>query len=469
MNDSYKKLGINTLLIFIGSIGPRLVSFILMPFYTFWMTKEEFGIQDVVLTYSILLVPYFTLGLYEAVFVYPKGKSIRIQAQYFSSTLLSVAIVIAFFVSIIILLPKEILSIVMPIEIQPHLPYLVLIMILESFQRIIQSFTRGIDKMKSFSVAGCIHALVMFILAVVFVRSNGLVGFWISLICADTAAMIYNFISIRGWIYITPVSNFSSLKELLKYSVPLVPNATMWWIVNSINRPLLVTNVGLESLGIYAVAGKFPSIISLVFSIFFSAFQISAIEEYGKKNFVHFYNTVFRILAYLMLLLTCAFVILGNYLFDLFVDEKFHEGVMYLPILCIGVVLSNISTFIGVSFTITKESKYFLYSAIFAALIAVLFNSMLIPKYGIWGACISIVASQVCMLVYRWYKSYKIVNFDSFYYIIRIVICYSIVLFVYYFLDSSVLITIIVGAVALFSTIENRSFLKLILQIVNKK
>lgn len=45
-----------------------------MPFYTYWMSKEDFGIQDIIYIYSVLIIPYVSLGLYEAVFVFPKNK-----------------------------------------------------------------------------------------------------------------------------------------------------------------------------------------------------------------------------------------------------------------------------------------------------------------------------------------------------------------------------------------------------------
>lgn len=77
VTNKYKRLGVNTLFVFIGNIGPRLISFLLMPFYTYWMSKEDFGIQDIIYIYSVLIIPYVSLGLYEAVFVFPKNKKNR--------------------------------------------------------------------------------------------------------------------------------------------------------------------------------------------------------------------------------------------------------------------------------------------------------------------------------------------------------------------------------------------------------
>ena len=83
----YKRLVKNTAFVFIGNIGPRLISFVLMPFYTFWLSESDFGIQDIISVYSVLLIPFITLGLYEAVFVFPKGKDRTIQSTYFTTAI----------------------------------------------------------------------------------------------------------------------------------------------------------------------------------------------------------------------------------------------------------------------------------------------------------------------------------------------------------------------------------------------
>lgn len=205
-----------------------------------------------------------------------------------------------------------------------------------------------------------------------------------------------------------------------------------------------------------------------MFTVFFSAFQISALEEYGKDSFNRFYNNVFKVLAYSMLVITCSFIAFGGLLFDVFVDVKFHESVFYLPILCTGVVLSNLSTFVGIGFTIIKESKYFLYSAIIAAIVAVVFNSLLIPEYGIMGACISIVLSQMSMLSYRWYKSRKIVEFSNYMYIVKMLLCFVSILLVYYLCDSMILSLLAVAMVLLYATFLNNQIFDFAFKLLKK-
>jgi len=239
----------------------------------------------------------------------------------------------------------------------------------------------------------------------------------------------------------------------------------MWWIVNSINRPILIDKVGLDGVGLYSVAGKFPSILSIVFTIFFSAFQISALEEFEKPSFRTFYTNVFRALLFIQIGLVFIFELFGGLLFNIFIDEKFYEAVHYLPILSAGVVLSNIAAYVGISFTVVKRTKYFLYSAILSAITALVSNLFLIPLWGIMGACISIILSQMVMVLYRLYKSRVYVQFDNHKPIILIiVICLLSILF-YYFTDNIFIRTIVISILFLFFLMQNRdifSYLKLL-------
>jgi len=412
--NKYKRLGKNTMFIFLGNMGPRLISFILMPFYTFWLSESDFGIQDILIVYSVLLIPYITLGLYEAVFVFPKDKDINSQRAYFTSSLIAVLLMQIGFAIVLISLPESLINKLLPEQLSNYVLILYLIVVIESYQRLMQAFTRGIDKMKVYSIAGIVYAVVNLSLALVLVSKYGLNGYWVALLTASLSSVIYNFIVIKGWRYIKISDSLkSSLKEMLYFSIPLIPNTTMWWIINSINRPLLIESVGLDGVGLYAVAGKFPSIISLIFTIFFSAFQISALEEFGKDNFCRFYTYVFRGLLCIQIILTVGFIFGGGILFELFIDEKFYSAVAYLPILCLGVGISNIACYVGISFTVVRKTKYFLYSAILGALVAVIANYVFIKEWGIMGACCSIIISQLSMSLYRYIKSIKYVQFED--------------------------------------------------------
>lgn len=68
MDIKSKTLLSNTLIYGIGNFGSKILSFGLLPLYSYFLTREEFGYYDIIVTTVTLLVPLITLQLSEAIF-----------------------------------------------------------------------------------------------------------------------------------------------------------------------------------------------------------------------------------------------------------------------------------------------------------------------------------------------------------------------------------------------------------------
>ena len=124
---------------------------------------------------------------------------------------------------------------------------------------------------------------------------------------------------------------------MLQYSVPLIPNGVMWWLVNALNRPVMETYVGLHGIGLFAVANKFPGIISMIFAIFVSSWQISVLEEYGKDGYGSFYNKIFRGVVLILLVLLVIVTFISKWLVSFFTSLDYLDAWIYIPVLTLGV------------------------------------------------------------------------------------------------------------------------------------
>lgn len=131
-----------------------------------------------------------------------------------------------------------------------------------------------------------------------------------------------------------------------------------------------------------------------------------------------------------------------------------------MPILCVGVVISNIASYVGISFTVVKQTKYFLYSTLIGAIIAIIANAYLIPAFGIMGACISIIISQIGMSVYRYCKSIKFVNFENVLSIIAQFIIYAFIVLCYYFVSSTLIRNVVVLMCVAILIVLNKNIIK---------
>ena len=85
----YKTLGQNTLYSFIGAFGTKMIGFLMLPFYTRWLSPSDYGTTDLITVYASLLTSAVTLSMHEAIFVFPLNQKFQKQKEYFSTALAS--------------------------------------------------------------------------------------------------------------------------------------------------------------------------------------------------------------------------------------------------------------------------------------------------------------------------------------------------------------------------------------------
>lgn len=61
--DRYKKLTVNTLILTIGTVGSKIITFLMLPFYTNVLSTAQYGTVDLLIQTGSFLVPIFTIGI----------------------------------------------------------------------------------------------------------------------------------------------------------------------------------------------------------------------------------------------------------------------------------------------------------------------------------------------------------------------------------------------------------------------
>lgn len=410
----FSRLGKNTALVFVGKLGSSIIGFLMLPLYTRWLGLEAFGKSDLINVYSSFLIILITCCISESIFIFPKDKERSVQTAYFTSS--SVFLLSMFVLTALVLALIQMLSHIFDAQ-NIFIEYIWLIYIVSmssALQQFFQQFTRSIDRMFVYSMTGLINAVSIAILAFVFIPQMGLIGYVLSLAAASLISGVYSFIASRSYEYIA-VKTISKelIYTMLKYSIPLIPNGIMWWLVSSLNRPLMEQHLGISEIGIYAVANRIPAILTIVFGVFSTSWQISVLEEFGKEGFSEFYNRVFRLIFGLLLVLLVVITLSSKIIVTLLASNDFYEAWRYVPLLTLGSLLANVSSFCGTVFSATKESKYFFYSSILGAITSIVFNYLLIPTLGTYGVCIAFVLSFIAMAGSRIIFSGKYAKIDN--------------------------------------------------------
>lgn len=73
--SKYSRLGKNVSLMFLGNIGSKVLTFLMLPFYTSQLSVGDYGTIDLIQVYVTLLTGIVTCCLTEAIFVFPKNSA----------------------------------------------------------------------------------------------------------------------------------------------------------------------------------------------------------------------------------------------------------------------------------------------------------------------------------------------------------------------------------------------------------
>lgn len=411
MDNKYKRLFKNTLWTLVGNTGSKILAFLLLPLYTRWLGTAGFGLSDLITTYSTMLVGILTLCVADGIFIFTKNKELEEQRQYFSSTLKFSFLLFLFWMVVFCSLQLLFESLIIHNAFADHL-WLILGMVFSTFlQNYTQQFILSLEKMKVYSLTGIVLCITTFLLSWLLIPRMGVKGYVFSIILANIVTSLFSFVFSKSWRFVQIKGfHFDKTKELLGYSIPLIPNAIMWWLVQALNRPIMESNLGYSAIGIYAVANKFPGVITMVFSLFMVSWNISVFEEYGKPTFEKFYAKIFRLLFLVVISGTLLLCLSSQLIVHVFAAPEFTEAWKFMIILMIGAAISCLSSFWGTVFGVVKQSKYFFFSSVWGALSSIVANILLIPTFGLYGASISVVISFLVMALSRYAYSRKYVS-----------------------------------------------------------
>lgn len=441
MMGKYSRLGKNTALVFLGNAGSKMIGLVMLPYYTRCLSVEDYGTTDIINVYVTFLLSIVSCCIAESIFIFPKGQTYEKQREFLSSGL--AFLVIAFLVTGIIFVGVSISADYYSVQnsFTQNIWLIYALLLAQLCQQLFQQFTRSIDRILVYSVAGIVLTVCTALFAFILIPRYGVAGFVLSLVLANLVTVVYSLFFSASYRFISlSAIRWISCREMLKYSVPLIPNGIMWWLVSALNRPIMEVNLGMQAIGLFAVANKFPAILSMLFTVFSTSWQISVIEEYGKEGFDEFYNKIYRYVVLMLILLFIVITSCSKMLIYIFASSDYIDAWIYIPILTLGTVFSAISAMSGTVFSAAKTSKYFFYSSVWGAMTAVLLNFILIPYLGLMGAAISVLLSFAVMALSRVLYSRKYVKLRNNYALLAMVLLSILVLVITVCLSSNILL-----------------------------
>lgn len=410
MADRNKELAVNTVILGIGQLVPKFLAIILLPLLTAYLTKEEYGNYDLILSFASLLIPVVTLQIQQAVFRHLLASSdFEDKSKYVTSSLLYLLVSSVVFYPVVF-----IILLLLGIDCKSGL-LICLLFWGEAMYNLIGQIARGLGYNARYSAGVIVYStanlICTAILLVIF--GFGLSGVIISLTLGYVCADIFMIIS-SGMLKYFSIRKFdkNALKELLSFSVPIVPSSIALWIVNLSDRLIIIYFMGAAANGIYAVANKIPGLYSTVYGIFNLAWTETASRVKDDGNPSNYYAKLFDGLFNFLIGVMLLMIALTPLAFMILVKGDYGHAMYQVPILYFGVFFNSFVNFYSGIYIAFKRTKQVGYSSVMGAVLNAVINITLISKIGLYAASVSTALSFMVIALYRAYDLRNVVKID---------------------------------------------------------
>ena len=101
-------------------------------------------------------------------------------------------------------------------------------------------------------------------------------------------------------------------------------------------------------------------------------------------------------------------------------NEAYYEAWEYVPVLVLSVAFFTLAQLLGSLYTTFKKTLMAFVTNLLTAIINVVLNIILIPRFGIQGACITTAVSYLVLWIIRAFDTRRLLRIK--YYVIRTVL-----------------------------------------------
>lgn len=390
-----KRLLKNIRFYFLGTFSTKILQFIFIPLYTTYILTSDFGYYNLVISMISLAIPLLYQSVWEGILRFIiENESNKVNIF---STINIYCLGISLIYSFLFILVAKFMSI--------QYGFMILIMSLSQMGVSYWQFSaRALKENKIYVISTVINTVVTILLNLflIIVLKWGLKG----LILANTMGNLAMIIIIESKIKLiksTKIGYFNKaiLKSILRYSLPLSINAVSWWLITSSNNLVISNRIDIGANGIYSMASRFGSIMTLLTSVINMAWLEESFRTYGDCDKDNYFNTVLDLLTKIVLSGVALLIPITFIFYKYFVFGDYNEGVFLTPIIYLSAAYATLSSHLGSGFLARKESDIVFKTTLVGGLVSTLGGFLIARKFGLMGVVVTSLFGFIIMYMIR--------------------------------------------------------------------
>lgn len=457
----------NSFIFTAGRIAAQFAAFLLLPLYSALLTPNDYGTYDLINTIVFLILPFVGVQIDTALFRFTVDCRNDHEKQQTLFSTVTVVNLIQIIASVLIYLA------VRPFIGLLYKDYILLNVVLMIPVNTLLQYMRGLGMNIRYAAAVFITSFSGLIINVILVAvlRLGVTGIIIGSAASQFLTLLYAVYAVRPWRFLS-IRRFSpaTAKDMLRYSLPLIPNQLAWWVIVISDRLVISGAIGIAANGIYSLANKFSSIYTSVTDSINLSWTESASLHLKDKDAKEYISGILNRLFILFASGCFAFIAVIPYLFVL-IDKEYSDSFAQIPILLMAVLSQATVGLYSAVLIASKKTKSIAVTSIIAALVNIIADIALVGKIGIFAGSLSTLAAFTVLAVLRCITVNRSFGIrPSFRILIPALIWGAAVCFCYYLKDPyvnalSVIITFVTALIVnrkitglIFTFIRNRKY-----------
>ncbi|OUN17402.1 polysaccharide biosynthesis protein [Gemmiger sp. An87] len=391
----------NTMLFAISNFSSKLLSIILQPYITFAMGEvDEVGITKLVQQIGSLLIPLVSMGVSFAIIRFGLEKT-NSKSQVFTNGLVTIGLGFA-----LMLICYPVLRL---IPLFSDYALLLYVHVLVSCLRTLcTQFVRSRQLNRLVAVDGvlCSATNLGFMILFLSGMKMGASGYILAIICSDALSALFVFLvaGLRRYLHVKSF-NKELWSRMMRYALPMVPAQISFWVINASDLFFVQAmcegyqgQTGEYWTGLLGVGYFLPTILTVLGTIFYEAWQLSAVTE--EKGRAAFFSRVFAIYQALLFCCCSGIILLCRPLMFMF-KSNFYDAWQFVPMLTLATLFNCFNQFLNSVYMVEKRSTLSLYTMLAGAIANAGLNWALIPLMGPNGATLASLISYFIVFVLR--------------------------------------------------------------------
>ncbi len=439
MLKDIKTLGKESMIYGTSSVVARMLNFLLLPFYTHYLSTSDYGIVAAVFSYMAFLNILYYCGMDQAYMRYFKED----KNSFFASSISVLAV--GAILSLILIFNGNFLSEISGIKAENAdlINYCAFILLIDAFSAVGFADLR-MEHRAFYYVFVKIFVIVVNIAGnVFFIAQMGMKaeGVFLANAVASFAGLILIsrifFRKMRGCF------RFSSFKKLALFALPLLPAGLGAMAVRVIDRPLILKFMGEGAVGVYQANYKLGIFMMLFVTMFDQAWRPFFIERASDPRAPKIFG---RVLTYFVFTASWIFLAVSFFISDVvkieigktfLIHPDYWVGLNIVPIVLAAYLFNGMYVNFLAGIIIRKKTKWIMNISFMGAFVNILLNLFLIPLFGMIGAACAVLFSYAVMAFAACIVSRKVYSAEYEWKRILAVFSLSLLLFSPYFISGA--------------------------------